>query len=137
MLRWLRPLLRREQFDRELKAELLFHVEQQARDYMAAGISEAEAHRRARLDLGGARDAVRRALARPKRLRIVSVAAAGRTCDLVAWQRLVRLRRQSHPYRNFGTRGGNITTKPAVIVKDAQAEAALGEGWSDRPIPAG
>ena len=25
-------------------------------------------------------------------------------------------------------------TKPPVIVKDAREEAALGEGWGDRPI---
>ncbi len=53
MFRWLRPLLRREQFERELEAELLFHLEQQTRAHMASGVSEAEARRRARLDLGG------------------------------------------------------------------------------------
>jgi putative ABC transport system permease protein len=50
----LRALLRRPAMDAELDEELRAHLDRQAEKYMAAGHSPAEAHRRARLDFGGA-----------------------------------------------------------------------------------
>jgi predicted permease len=40
--------------ERELDKELRFHIDQQARQYMADGLSETEARRRAAIDFGGA-----------------------------------------------------------------------------------
>jgi predicted permease len=53
MASWWRRILRRRELDRQLEAELSDHMERQVRDYMRTGLSETEARRRARLDLGG------------------------------------------------------------------------------------
>ena len=47
-MRW-----RRRRFERQLDAELQFHLDQQIRDYMASGMTEQEARRKARLAFGG------------------------------------------------------------------------------------
>src|SRR5437588_1384062 len=49
----LRSLFRWAQADQELHDELREHVERKAEEYVAQGMTEEEAHRRARLDLGG------------------------------------------------------------------------------------
>ena len=49
----IRALLRRRTVDRELADELHFHLEHQTEKHVAAGMSPAEAARRARLDFGG------------------------------------------------------------------------------------
>jgi putative ABC transport system permease protein len=46
-------LLRRRRLEARLDAELRDHLERAAADYRRAGLGEAEARRRARLDLGG------------------------------------------------------------------------------------
>jgi hypothetical protein len=46
-------LFRRRRLERELDAELRDHLERQVADYAAAGLSEAEARRRANLEFGG------------------------------------------------------------------------------------
>jgi putative ABC transport system permease protein len=49
----LRVLLRRDRAERELSAELQFHLEKEAEKYAARGVSREEAMRRARLAFGG------------------------------------------------------------------------------------
>src|SRR5215472_4033250 len=49
----LRSLFRGPQADQELDDELRDHVEQRTNEYVAQGMAQEEAHRRARLDLGG------------------------------------------------------------------------------------
>src|SRR5215471_9616241 len=49
----LRSLLRWTQADQELDDELLDHLERKTEEYVAQGMTQEEAHRRARLDLGG------------------------------------------------------------------------------------
>jgi MacB-like periplasmic core domain len=49
----LRSLFRRWQVDQELDAELRDHLEQATAEYVAKGMTEEDARRRARLDLGG------------------------------------------------------------------------------------
>jgi len=49
----LRSLLRRAQADEELDDELRDHLERKTEEYVAQGMTQGEAHRRARLDLGG------------------------------------------------------------------------------------
>lgn len=49
----LRPLFRRSPVDQELDEELRDHLEQATAEYVAKGMTEEDAHRRARLDLGG------------------------------------------------------------------------------------
>ena len=49
----LRSLFRRAQADQELDDELRDHLERRTEEYVAKGMSTAEAQRRARLDLGG------------------------------------------------------------------------------------
>jgi predicted permease len=51
-LRW-RAIFRRDAVERELDEELAFHFEQQVQSHLAAGLSPAEARRRARLAFGG------------------------------------------------------------------------------------
>ena len=46
-------LLRRRRLEAQLDAELRDHLERQTADYVRAGFGEAEARRRAQLDLGG------------------------------------------------------------------------------------
>src|SRR6266576_793513 len=49
----LRSLFRWAQADQELDEELRDHLERKIEEYVAQGITQEEAHRRARLDLGG------------------------------------------------------------------------------------
>ena len=49
----LRSLFRRTQADQELDDELRDHLEQKIKEYVTQGMTQEEAHRRARLDLGG------------------------------------------------------------------------------------
>lgn len=50
---WWRRLLRRRQIERQLDSELRFHLEQQISTYVAEGMNEQDAARRARLEFGG------------------------------------------------------------------------------------
>src|SRR5215813_2616328 len=50
---WLRRLFRKRETERQLDSELRFHLEQQAADYIKAGMSPDEAYRRARIEFGG------------------------------------------------------------------------------------
>ena len=63
MARWLNfGRRRRERLERNLERELHDHVERRTQDLVEAGVGEAEARRRARLELGGVtqvREAVR------------------------------------------------------------------------------
>ncbi|MGH9449064.1 MAG: ABC transporter permease, partial [Terriglobia bacterium] len=52
-MRWYQRLFRRARTERQLDAELRFHLEQQVDDYIAAGMTPEEARRRARLEFGG------------------------------------------------------------------------------------
>ncbi|MCH6553617.1 MAG: ABC transporter permease [Acidobacteria bacterium] len=49
----LRSLFRKQQMEQELDEELRFHLERQTAENIKAGMSPAEAHRAARLELGG------------------------------------------------------------------------------------
>src|SRR6266404_2116319 len=49
----LRSLFRWTQADQELDDELREHLERKTEEYVAQGMTQEEAHRRARLDLGG------------------------------------------------------------------------------------
>src|SRR3989475_12526814 len=52
-MRWLRRLWHKTLTERRLDSELQFHVEQQAAEYIAAGLAPNEARRRANLEFGG------------------------------------------------------------------------------------
>ncbi len=52
-MRWYQRLFRRTRTEKQLDAELRFHLEQQIADYIASGMSPEEARRRARLEFGG------------------------------------------------------------------------------------
>src|SRR5580692_8814008 len=52
-MRWLRRLGHKPLVEKRLDSELHFHLEQQIADYIASGISPAEARRRANLEFGG------------------------------------------------------------------------------------
>ena len=52
-MRWYQRFFRREITEKQLDAELRFHLEQQIADYTAAGMKPEEARRRARLEFGG------------------------------------------------------------------------------------
>ena len=52
-MRWLRRLGQKPLVDKRLDSELQFHLEQQIADYIASGMSPAEARRRANLEFGG------------------------------------------------------------------------------------
>jgi hypothetical protein len=52
MTLWQR-LFHRKRLERQLESEIEFHLQQQVRDYMASGMTEQEARRRARLAFGG------------------------------------------------------------------------------------
>ncbi|MGH9406036.1 MAG: ADOP family duplicated permease [Terriglobia bacterium] len=52
-MRWYRRLFRRARTERQLDAELRFHLEQEIADYVATGMTPEEARRRARLEFGG------------------------------------------------------------------------------------
>src|SRR5881398_1520419 len=49
----LRSLFRLAQADQELNDELRDHLERKTEEYVAQGMTQEEAHRRARIDLGG------------------------------------------------------------------------------------
>jgi len=53
LLHRIRSLVRRRAVDRELADELRFHLERETEKHVAAGMSHADAARRARLDFGG------------------------------------------------------------------------------------
>ncbi|HLW97427.1 MAG TPA: ABC transporter permease [Candidatus Acidoferrales bacterium] len=53
MMRRLRRLFHKQTAEKQLDAELRYHVERQIADYVAAGMSLQEAGRRARMELGG------------------------------------------------------------------------------------
>src|SRR5579872_4777679 len=53
MLSWVRRVFRKSAAEKKLDAELRFHIEQQAADYVARGMNPDQARRRAQLDLGG------------------------------------------------------------------------------------
>ena len=53
MIRWIRRLLFPRTRDRQLGAELRFHLDQQAADFMAQGTNQEEAYRRAAIAMGG------------------------------------------------------------------------------------
>src|SRR5437667_11974749 len=50
---WLRAVMRRSRMEREMEAELRFHVEAFAEDLVHNGVPRPEALRRARLEVGG------------------------------------------------------------------------------------
>src|SRR5205814_3272080 len=50
---WLRALLRRSRMEREMDAELRFHIEAFAEDLARNGVPREEAMRRARVEFGG------------------------------------------------------------------------------------
>jgi len=52
-MRWHRRFFRRDRTERQLDAELRYHLERQTADYVAAGMSAEEARHRARLEFGG------------------------------------------------------------------------------------
>jgi len=52
-MRWLRRLWHKSLSERRLDSELQFHVEQQAAEYVAAGLPQDEARRRASIEFGG------------------------------------------------------------------------------------
>ena len=57
---WLRAATGREELEREMDAELRFHMEAYAEDLVQSGMSRAEAIRRARLEFGGVESAKER-----------------------------------------------------------------------------
>ncbi len=52
-MHWLTRLFRKQRAEKQLDAELRFHLEQQIADFVAAGMSPQEARHRARLEFGG------------------------------------------------------------------------------------
>lgn len=50
---WLRRLFRKHETEKQLDAELRFHLERQVADYVKSGMSPDEAYRRARIEFGG------------------------------------------------------------------------------------
>jgi putative ABC transport system permease protein len=52
-MRWYQRLFRRARTEKQLDAELRFHLEQQIADYVGTGMTPEEARRRARLEFGG------------------------------------------------------------------------------------
>ncbi|MGB9465415.1 MAG: ABC transporter permease [Candidatus Acidiferrum sp.] len=52
-MNWWQRLLRRNKMETQLEKELVFHLEQHAKELIADGVDPAEARRRARLTLGG------------------------------------------------------------------------------------
>jgi putative ABC transport system permease protein len=52
-MRWHKRLFRRARTERQLDAELRFHLERQVAHYVAGGMTPEEARRRARLEFGG------------------------------------------------------------------------------------
>jgi predicted permease len=52
-MHWIARLFRKTQAEKQLDSELRFHLEQQAADHVARGVSPGEARRRAALEFGG------------------------------------------------------------------------------------
>jgi putative ABC transport system permease protein len=52
-MNWLRALLRRSAVEREMDAEMRFHIEELTRRFEAQGMSSREAQRQARMEFGG------------------------------------------------------------------------------------
>lgn len=52
-MHWLNRIFRKDQSEKQLDAELRFHLEKQISDYIASGMPPEEACRRAHLDFGG------------------------------------------------------------------------------------
>jgi hypothetical protein len=52
-MHWLSRIFRKEQSEKQLDAELRFHLEKQVAEYIASGMPPVEARRRAHLDFGG------------------------------------------------------------------------------------
>ena len=50
---WLKWMAKRSRLEREMKAEVSFHIESRAEDLVRSGVSPEEATRRARVDFGG------------------------------------------------------------------------------------
>ena len=50
---WLKPILHRSRMEREMDAELRFHVDSYAEDLIRGGVPREEAMRRARIEFGG------------------------------------------------------------------------------------
>src|SRR5215475_14458750 len=50
---WLLAILGRERMEREMDAELRFHIEARAEDLVRSGVPHEEARRRARIEFGG------------------------------------------------------------------------------------
>ncbi len=50
---WLDTLFRRKRAERQLAAEIEFHIESRMRDLMQTGMPEVEARRRVRIEFGG------------------------------------------------------------------------------------
>ena len=50
---WVRAILRRSRMEREMDAELRFHIEAFAEDLVRRGVTHEEATRRARAEFGG------------------------------------------------------------------------------------
>jgi predicted permease len=64
VLSWLRTLLQRRRFERDLAEEMAFHLEERSRQLTEQGLDSAAARRQARIDLGMTQlhsDAIRRA----------------------------------------------------------------------------
>src|SRR5689334_1066087 len=52
-MRWLRSIFRRPAVEREMDAELRFHIEELERCFQQSGMAPEDARRRARLEFGG------------------------------------------------------------------------------------
>ncbi|HTQ59791.1 MAG TPA: permease prefix domain 1-containing protein, partial [Candidatus Solibacter sp.] len=52
-MHWFRRLFQKEKSEKQLDAELRFHLEKQIADYISSGLPPEEARRRANLDFGG------------------------------------------------------------------------------------
>src|SRR6266567_2982924 len=52
-MHWIKALWHRRQLDRQLDREMLFHIDQQTEDLIAAGLSREEARRRVMVAFGG------------------------------------------------------------------------------------
>src|ERR1700694_4740673 len=50
---WWKSILPKRASDEQMNSELRFHIEELTEEYVAAGMSPEEAHRRAMLDFGG------------------------------------------------------------------------------------
>jgi len=52
-IKWLRAIFQKKGLDRQLAAELEFHIRSRTRDLVKMGVAEAEARRRVRIEFGG------------------------------------------------------------------------------------